>query len=273
MPCAFSARDRVARARPDRSATATSPAGLAVDGDEHRRLARLGQRARPAPPEPSASMPSRSQQLARCRPASARPSTVRGHAVAGDRLERRRPRRVRGRAPARPRRSPRQAGAPSRAPALATSRSSSSLRHAVGRHDVGQGGLPSVSVPVLSSTIASSPRDALQRRRVLDEDVVPRADARADRDRRRRRQAERVGAGDHHRQIAKVSAADEVRVGEERPGREGEQPAPTREDHQVRRRPGRRAAGRAPSSSAPAATSSTIWASAVSAPTLVAAEA
>ncbi len=57
-------------------------------------------------------------------------------------------------------------------------------------------GLPSVMVPVLSSTTVSSLCARLERLAVADQDAVLGALAGADHDRRRRRQPQRAGAGD-----------------------------------------------------------------------------
>ena len=133
-------------------------------------------------------------------------------------------------------------------------------------------GLPSVSVPVLSSTIASMPRDALQRGGVLDQDVVPRADAGADGHRRRRRQAERVGAGDHHRRDGEGERHHEALAAEEtsRPAKVTS-PEPTA---RMTRYCAALSASRCPGAfdACACCTSATICASAVSAPTLRGAE-
>ncbi len=95
------------------------------------------------------------------------------------------------------RRSPRRAGARSRARPRrrGAARSSSSMPSAVAIATTS--GSPRVSVPVLSNTTVSSVGRLLERDRVLEQDPALGAEAGADHDRRRRRQAERVRAGDH----------------------------------------------------------------------------
>ena len=56
--------------------------------------------------------------------------------------------------------------------------------------------LPSVTVPVLSSTIVVDPARLLEHLGALDQDAELRAAAGADHERGRRRQAERARAGD-----------------------------------------------------------------------------
>ena len=122
--------------------------------------------------------------------------------------------RRRGFARARPRRSPRRADArcrPRSAAAMARSvvrgRSPAAPRRAVSL------GLPSVSVPVLSTTMVSTVAMPLQRLGVADEDAGLGAAAGRDHDRDRRGEAERAGAGDDE-----DADGGDQRIGERRRG-------------------------------------------------------
>ena len=132
-------------------------------------------------------------------------------------------------------------------------------------------GSPLVRVPVLSITTVSIRAGGLQRGGVLEQHAALGAEPGADHDRGRGGQAERVRAGDHHdgdreQQRRRVSGASD----EQRPRGEGQRRRRAGRRAPARTRPGRPAAARGPWSSAPPAPAATIWASAVSAPTLVA---
>ena len=205
---------------------------------------------------------------------TSRPSTVRPDAVAGDRLERRRLARAsmpRSRAPVDDRLGQRMLaallGRGDEPQQLVVSSMPQSATTSVSC------GLPSVSVPVLSRTTAwtrETPSSvAASLIRMLCRAPMPGAD----RDRRRRRQAERVRAGDHDGRDGEGQRRDGRLAADEVPDDEGDEPGADRQDHQVLRRPVGQPLARAPSSSAPARPARRSGASAVSAPILRGAEA
>ena len=177
MPSALQRGDRVARAR----------AGSCRRPRRGRPACRRRRRTSASCP-PSASAAARSagrrRRCPRARAARALPIAT---ALPGDRRGR-----GRGRRPPRTRRRSASSSPRSRAPstiapasgcseprsALATSRSSSSLRDAAGGDHVGQRGLALGQRAGLVEHDRVEPADALQRGGVLDQDVVPRADAR-----------------------------------------------------------------------------------------------
>ena len=114
-----------------------------------------------------------------------------------------------------PRRWPGQADVRSLSPALAASRSTSPSAKPGAATIATTLGLPSVSVPVLSTTRVSILLHPLQRLGVPDQHARLRTAADADHDRHRRRQAERAGAGDdqhrHRRHQRRTPAAARAR--------------------------------------------------------------
>ena len=193
-----SARDRLRRRRLDRVGDADEPGRLAVDGDEHHRLA-LGAEARRRAYELARQSTRLGQQRA-LPTATRRPSTIaRTPLPVTDANSRPPPAATpRSRAPADDRRGQRMLARRARGwrPAASTF---VLVEPRLGATTRASFGLPSVSVPVLSTTsvstlssssIASALRTA-RRRGAL---------AGADHDRHRRRQAERAGArDDQHR--------------------------------------------------------------------------
>ena len=88
-------------------------------------------------------------------------------------------------------------------------------------------GLPSVSVPVLSTTSVSTFSMRSSASAFLISTPALRAAADADHDRHRRRKAERAGAGDDEHRDRGDEAVGEARLGpEHRPGGEGQQRRP-----------------------------------------------
>ncbi len=174
------------------------PAGTTVDRDEQHRLAAVAMRLARAP---SAACRRRARaSTRRCRHRPARPST---RPLTPLPVVDTNPRRARNRdacAPRPRRRSRPPADARCRArrpPPAAAPRPRSSrapARSAVTR------GLPSVSVPVLSTTSVSTLREQFERFGVPDQHAGLRAPPGADHDRHRRRQAERARTrDDQHR--------------------------------------------------------------------------
>ena len=215
-------RERVRRRRLDRIGDRDQAGGRAVDRDEDHgravlaqllgffrqrvgRDAELGEPARIAERE-APPVDHRDRALAARRVELARVRRARGFA-------RPPPRRSRGRADARwrARRSRRDAGA--RSPRCRSAGTIATTR-----------GLPSVSVPVLSTTRVVDLLHPLQRLGVLHQHAGAGAAADADHDRHRRGEPERARAGDDQHRDGGDHRVAEARLGaEHRPGREGEQ--------------------------------------------------
>ena len=147
--------DRFGRGVLDRIRDADQAGGPAVDRDEHDRLALAAKRRRLAHPARAGSIASVLQQRAvaeRDRPATDRAS----HALAGCRLEVGRRLQSELRSPRRRRRSPPPADARSPARGSRRARATSSSPKPGAATTPVRRGLPSVSVPVLSTTSVST---------------------------------------------------------------------------------------------------------------------
>ena len=249
-PSSFSAATAAAAVSRGASAIAISAGGAAVDARRGRRCgprrrarrrARRGRRAR-CP---------RGRAGARCRPRAACPSTVASapwpgtasNAVGARRLERRA-------------RSAALTIASASGCSLSRSSAGDQAQHlvlvdAVGGRDRDDLGLAARERAGLVEHDGVERGGLLDRHRVLEQDAALGAEPGADHDRRRRRQPERVGAGDHddgdreQQRVLHVAADDEVPDDERAERRRSARRA------RARTRPGRRAAAPAPSSSAP----------------------
>src|SRR5215203_3236945 len=107
------------------------------------------------------------------------------------------------------------------------------LAPAVRGEDVGQGRLTLRKGTCLVEDDSVYARDVLEGGRVLDQDVVPGSDARAHGHGGRRRQAEGVGASDHHRRDGERHGRNGRGATEEVPGEEGDDAGADGQDHQV----------------------------------------
>ena len=150
-------------------------------------------------------------------------------------------------------------------PRAAASSSSSSPR--AGRRP-SPAGLPSVSVPVLSTTSVSTFSQPLQRLGIPDQHARLGAAPDADHDRHRRREAERARAGDDQHRDRGDQRVGEARLRpEQRPGGKGDQRRRRSPPARTSRRPGRPAAGSARGCAAPARPSARSAPAACRAPT------
>ena len=225
----------------------------------------------------------RSSAAAAASSPTATPSAVQQRRVAERRPRARRPCRAR---PCRCRsESPLPARPPARAPArratiaaasgcslrvsrLAARRSTSSSSNPGAATTRTSRGLPSVSVPVLSTTSVSTCSSSLERLGVLDQHARLRAAPGADHDRHRRRQAERARTGDDQHGDRVDERVRQARLGAEQPpDDEGERRRRRSPPARSRPRPRRRAAGSARGCAAPRRPCCTICASSVSRPT------
>ena len=223
--------------------------GRAVDGDLHARAALAGQLVGAG----GQAVACDALALQQAGVADGEAAAVDGgqQAVAGHGLERVGARRPAGRASAAALTIASASGCSLSPSAAATRRrtSSSSTPSAVATATTS--GSPRVSVPVLSKHDGVERRGLLERHRVLEEDAALGAEAGADHDRRRGREAERVRAGDdddgdgEQQRLLDVAADDEVPDDERQRRRRRARRA------RARTRRGRRGAGRAPWSSGP----------------------
>ena len=111
------------------------------------------------------------------------------------------------------------------------------LLHRTRRHHIGQRRLALGERAGLVEHDRRDARDILQCRGILDQDVVPGANAGADRDRRRGRQAQRIGAGDHHRRDRECQRGNRGGAAEEIPDDEGDDARAHRQNDQILRGP------------------------------------
>src|SRR5215212_1340512 len=107
------------------------------------------------------------------------------------------------------------------------------LAPAVDGRYVGEGGLALRESTRLVEHDGIYARDVLECRGVLDEDVVLRPNARAYRHGGRGRQAQSIGAGDHHRRDRESHRRDGGSATQEVPGEEGDDAGADGQDHQV----------------------------------------
>ena len=169
---------------------------------------------------------------------------------------------------ARLRRSPRPAGARSPFRGWRRGRAARPRRSRRPRSTSVSFGLPSVSVPVLSTISVSTLGEALQRLGVLDQHAGLRAAAGRRHDRHRRRQPQRAGAGDDQHRDRRDDGEDHARLGpEQRPDDEGDDRDQHHGRHEAARDPVGQPLDRRAASAAPWRPSRRCRASMVSAPT------
>ena len=235
------------------SATPSRPASAAVDGDEHHRLAVAAQLRRPRSRSAPASTPERRRAAVRCRARRGGRRRVPRTPLPVMRLRSRRrsasatPRSLRA---GDDRRGQRMLAGPLEARGEAQQLvlvDAGAARPSTSR------GLPSVSVPVLSTTSVStfSRRSSASALRISTPAV--RAAAGADHDRHRRRQPERAGAGDDQHRDGVDQRVRQARLGADQRPRPTKVTTATSEHggHEPGRRRRRPAAGSARGCAAP----------------------
>ena len=236
------------------SATPSRPGGCAVDGDEHHRLAVARAAPRPRAARAPGSTPSVVQQRAIAERDRAAVDRARRRPCPVTRLEIRRRRRARSSAA----RAPRDDRGGQRV--LAAALEARGQPQQLGLVDAAAGdrpstsrGLPSVSVPVLSTTSVSTFSQHLERLGVLDQHAGVRAAPGADHDRHRRGQPERARAGDDQHGDGVDERVGQPRLRARRAPRRRTSTHGDGDDgrHEVAATPCRRAAGSARGCAAP----------------------